>query len=510
MAADNATGILAENRIRRVVIVGGGTAGWMTAIALVDAVGRACETVLIESEQVGIVGVGEATIPPIKLFNQKVGIDEREFLRETGGTFKLGIEFVNWARQNHRYFHPFGRYGAEFDAVPLHHFWLRERKRGDKTELGDYSMAWAAAKRGRFEHPIRDRRRVQSTFDYAYHFDAAMYGQYLRGKAEGWGVKRIEGKVVEVTLESDQGFIERVTLEDGQHVDGDLFIDCSGFRGLLIEQALKTGYDDWTHWLPCDRAVAVPCKQGEEGLSPYTRSTAQRAGWQWRIPLQHRVGNGHVYCSAHVSDDEAAGVLLENLEGEALAEPRPLRFVTGRRRKFWNRNCVAIGLAAGFMEPLESTSIHLIQTAINRLLALFPERGAMKLSAAEFNRLTATEYERVRDFLILHYHANARDDSDFWRACAAMEIPDDLQYKIDHFRAFARIVAAPLELFQNPSWLAVLMGQTGEPGGYDPMVDQRPQVDAPHHLESLRRVMEEAAEAMPTHRDFLARIGALA
>ena len=510
MASENATGTLAENRIRRVVIVGGGTAGWMTAIALVDAVGRACETVLIESEQVGIVGVGEATIPPIKLFNQKVGIDEREFLRETGGTFKLGIEFVNWARQNHRYFHPFGRYGAEFDAVPLHHFWLRERKRGDTTELGDYSMAWAVAKRGRFEHPIRDRRRVQSTFDYAYHFDAAMYGRYLRGKAEARGVKRIEGKVVDVTLEAEQGLIERVTLEDGQHVGGDLFIDCSGFRGLLIEQALETGYEDWTHWLPCDRAVAVPCAHGEEGLSPYTRSTAKRAGWQWRIPLQHRVGNGHVYCSAHLSDDEAADVLLENLEGEALADPRPLRFVTGRRRKFWNRNCVAIGLAAGFMEPLESTSIHLIQTAINRLLALFPQRGAMALSAAEFNRLTATEYERVRDFLILHYYANARDDSDFWRACAAMEIPDELQYKIDHFRAFARIVAAPLELFQNPSWLAVLMGQAGEPGGYDPMVDQRPHVEAARHLASLRRVIGEAAEAMPTQPEFLSRIGALA
>jgi len=495
-----------ENRIRRVVIVGGGTAGWMTATALVDAVGQACEVVLIESEQIGIVGVGEATIPPIKLFNQKLGLDEREFLRETKGTFKLGIEFVGWAREDRRYFHPFGKYGAEFDAVPLHHHWLKARKQGRAEDLGEYSMAWAAARRGRFEHPIRDRRRVQSTFDYAYHFDAVLYGQYLRGKAEARGARRIEGKVVDVALDGESGLIESVQLEDGQRIGADLFVDCSGFRGLLIEQALETGYTDWTHWLPCDRAVAVPCEHGDEGLSPYTRSTAHRAGWQWRIPLQHRVGNGHVYCSDYVGDDEATQVLLDNLEGKALGEPRPLRFVSGRRNRFWNRNCVAIGLAAGFMEPLESTSIHLIQTAINRLLALFPERGDFELGAAEFNRLTATEYERVRDFLILHYHANERSDSKFWRNCAAMDIPDELQYKIDHFKAHARIVAAPLELFQNPSWLAVMMGQLGEPDRYDPMVDQRPQIDSARYLESLRRVTAEAAEAMPRHADLVSKL----
>ncbi|MBS3744015.1 MAG: tryptophan 7-halogenase [Wenzhouxiangellaceae bacterium] len=495
-----------DNRIRRVVIVGGGTAGWMTATALVDAVGQACEVVLIESEQIGIVGVGEATIPPIKLFNQKHGLDESEFLRETKGTFKLGIEFVGWTRQGHRYFHPFGKYGAEFDAVPLHHHWLKARTHGKAEDLGEYSMAWAAARRGRFTHPLRDPRRVQSTFDYAYHFDSVMYGQYLRSKAEARGARRIEGKVVDVALTGESGLIESLKLEDGQRIEADLFVDCSGFRGLLIEQALETGYIDWTHWLPCDRAVAVPCKHGGEGLTPYTRSTAHRGGWQWRIPLQHRVGNGHVYCSDCVSDDEAAQVLLENLEGEALDEPRPLRFKTGRRKKFWNRNCVAIGLAAGFMEPLESTSIHLIQTAINRLLALFPERGGFELSAAEFNRLTATEYERVRDFLILHYHANERSDSGFWRRRAAINVPDALQYKIDHFKAYARIVAAPLELFQNPSWLAVMVGQLGEPARYDPMVEQRPQVDSERYLESLRRVTAEAAEAMPRHSDFVSKL----
>ncbi len=499
-----------DRPLRRVVIVGGGTAGWMTAAALAHAAGRGCEIVLVESEQIGIVGVGEATIPPIKIFNQRLGLDEAEFLRETRGTFKLGIEFVDWTRREHRYFHPFGTFGAEFDAVPLHHWWLKARRNGKGGELGEYSMAWAAARCGRCERPISDRRRVQSTLDYAYHFDAALYGQYLRGIAEARGARRVEGRVVDVGLDGQSGRVESIRLEDGQVLNADLFVDCSGFRGLLIEQALKTGYHDWTHWLPCDRAVAVPCVQGDEGLSPYTRSTAHRAGWQWRIPLQHRIGNGHVYCSRFISEDEAVATLLGNLEGEPLAEPRPLRFVTGRRKKFWNRNVVAIGLAAGFMEPLESTSIHLVQTAINRLLALFPTRADMELSEREFNRLTGTEYERLRDFLILHYHANARDDSEFWKACAVMEIPEELRYKIEHFRSFGRIVTAPLELFRNPSWLAVMMGQLGEPEGYDPMVDQRPQVDYERYLESLRRVTKEAAEAMPTHRDFLARIGALA
>ncbi|MDT8449589.1 MAG: tryptophan halogenase family protein [Wenzhouxiangellaceae bacterium] len=502
------------NRIRRILIVGGGTAGWMSAAALAHAAGKGCEIVLVESEQIGIVGVGEATIPPIKLFNRRLGLDEAEFLRATKGTFKLGIEFVNWTRKGHRYFHPFGRFGAEFDPVPLHHWWLKARREGKAGELGEYSMAWAAARRGRFDKPVRDSRRVQSTFDYAYQFDAVLYGRYLRSKAEVWGARRIEGRVVDVDLDGQDGFVRGVRLESGAFIEGDLFVDCSGFRGLLIEQALKTGYEDWTHWLPCDRAVAVPCAHGPEGLSPYTRSTAHRAGWQWRIPLQHRVGNGHVYCSAYVDDDEATRVLLANLEGEPLVEPRQLRFVTGRRRKFWNRNVVAIGLAAGFMEPLESTSIHLIQTAINRLLALLPhcsrmdKRGDMELGAREFNRLTAIEYERIRDFLILHYHANERGDSEFWQACATMDIPDGLQYKIDHFRACARLVAEPYETFQNPNWLAVLVGQLGEPERWDPMADLRPHVDYKRYLNSIRRVAAEAAEAMPRHEDFIAGLGA--
>jgi len=490
--------------LKRIVIVGGGTAGWMTAAALADAVGRACAIVLVESEQIGIVGVGEATIPPIKVFNRKLGLDEAEFLRATHGTFKLGIEFVDWTQPGHRYFHPFGRFSADFDQVPLHHYWIRERHRGDGGDLGDYSMAWQAARRGRFDKPLRDPRRVQSTFDYAYHFDAAEYGGFLRGKAEAWGARRIEGRIVDATLNGESGFVESVRLEDGQVVEGDLFIDCSGFRGLLIEQALGTGYEDWRHWLPCDRALAVPCEHGPEGLSPYTRATARHAGWQWRIPLQHRVGNGHVYCSAFVDDDEAARTLMDHLEGKALAEPRPLRFVTGRRKKFWNRNVVAIGLAAGFMEPLESTSIQLVQTGINRLLALLPDRNHDPAPAEEFNRLTGAEYERIRDFLILHYHANRREDSEFWRARAAMRIPETLAWKIKHWRRAGRLVAEPYELFQNPNWLAVLEGQLGLPQGYDPRADLRPQVDAARVLAGIRRVAGEAAEAMPRHERFIA------
>lgn len=492
-----------QRRIRRVVIVGGGTAGWMTAAAMINATGQQCEVVLIESEQIGVVGVGEATIPPIKLFNQTLGIDENEFIRQTHGSFKLGIEFVNWTRLNHRYFHPFGKFGAEFDFVPLHHYWLRSRQRGQASELGDYSMAWGAARRGRFNHPLTDPRRVQSTFDYAYHFDAIMYGQFLRQYAEQRGVKRIEGRVVDASLNSDSGFIEAVRLEHDHVLSGDLFIDCSGFRGLLIEQALQTGYEDWTHWLPCDRAVAVGCQGDQDSLIPYTRSTAHEYGWQWRIPLQHRIGNGYVYCSQHLNQDQAETKLLANLEREPLATPRHLRFVTGRRNKFWHRNCIAIGLAAGFMEPLESTSIHLIQTAITRLLSLFPDRDFSPLAEQEFNRLTNIEYERIRDFLILHYHANERTDSPFWQACAAMSIPDTLQYKIDHFRSHGRIVAETYELFQNPNWLAVLVGQNIMPQRYDPMVDLRADVDSERWLDSLKRIIGEAAEAMPTHQNYI-------
>lgn len=477
----------------------------MAAAALANALGSGRKVDLIESEGIGIVGVGEATIPPIKHFNATLGIDEADFLRATQGSFKLGIEFVDWARRGHRYFHPFGTFGADFDRVPLHQYWLRARGQGDPTPLDDYSMAWAAVARGRFAHPSGDRRLIQSTFDYAYHFDAALYGRYLRAYSERLGVTRHEGRVVDVRLRGEDGFIEALTLHDGRTVEGDLFVDCSGFRGLLIEGALQTGYEDWTHWLPCDRAVAVPCEHGG-GFTPHTRSTADQAGWRWRIPLQHRIGNGYVYSSRHVSDDEVAATLLAKLDGPALADPRPLRFTTGRRKRAWSRNCVAIGLAAGFMEPLESTSLHLVQTAVTRLLALFPDRDFDPLLAQEYNRITQEEWERIRDFLILHYHATERDDAPLWRECAAMSIPDSLQYRIEQFRASGRLVSEGYELFQNASWLAVHIGQFITPRSYDPLVDERlPSEAAAARLAGVRRVAAEAAEAMPEHRAFIDR-----
>jgi len=493
-----------DRRIRNIVIVGGGTAGWMTAAALANALQGSCRIDLVESAAIGSVGVGEATIPPIKLFNQSLGIDENAFLAATRGTFKLGIEFVDWARKDHRYFHPFGQFGAEFDSVPLHHYWLRERERGDTTPLQDYSLAWQAARRERFDTPRGDHRHAQSTYDYAYHFDAIRYAHFLREYAEQRGVVRTEGKVVDVKLRGEDGYVESVRMESGQEFAGDLFIDCSGFRGLLIEQALGAGYENWQHWLPCDRAVAVGCVLGKE-LPSYTRSTAHAAGWQWRIPLQHRMGNGHVYCSRYISDDEATATLLQHIEGEALGEPRLLRFVTGRRRRFWYRNCVAIGLSAGFMEPLESTSIHLIQSGITRLLALFPDRDFDPLMAREYNRITATEYERVRDFLILHYHATARDDAPLWRQTRLMPIPETLEYKIDHFRSHGLIVAEALELFQNPSWLAVLAGQEIRPERHAPLADLRTKVDGARMLAGLRQALEQAADAMPGHREYIAQ-----
>ena len=495
---------MSDRRLEHIAIIGGGSAGWMAAAALSKTLRGGCRVTLVESEDIGTVGVGEATIPPIKLFNQQLGLDERAFLKATQGSFKLGIEFVNWARQGHRYFHPFGQYGADFDQVPLHQYWLRARAAGDDTPLEDYSMAWVMAQRNRFSHPTRDPRQAQSTFDYAYHFDAGLYARYLRESAEQRGVHREEGRIVDVRLRGEDGFIDRVVLEDGREVSADFFIDCSGFRGLLIEGALHAGYEDWRHWLPCDRAVAVPCASGGE-FTPYTRSTAHDAGWQWRIPLQHRTGNGYVYCSHYLDDDAARNTLVGHLDGEALGDPRLLRFVTGRRRRFWHRNCLALGLAAGFMEPLESTSLHLVQSGIQRFLALFPDRDFDPLVIDEFNALTVREYERVRDFLVLHYHATERDDAPLWRYCAHMDIPDSLRHKMEHFRRYGRLVTDGWELFQNPSWLAVHIGQFNWPQRHDPLLDERSDVDAERYMASIRRAMREVADSWPTHEAFIAQ-----
>lgn len=501
---------LHDKAIRSILIVGGGTAGWMTAAALAHALPRGCTIRLVESEEIGTVGVGEATIPPIRLFNETLGIDEADFVRATKGGFKLGIEFVNWGREGHRYFHPFGTHGKPFDMLAVHQHWLAARAAGSPIPLDDLCMAWGAASRHRFARPLADPRHVGSTFDYAYHFDAGLYAAYLRRYAEARRVERIEGKVVDVALAGESGHVTSVTLGDGRVLEADLFIDCSGFRGLLIEGALETGYDEWTHWLPCDRAVAVPSAPSGP-FTPYTRSTARGAGWQWRIPLQHRVGNGYVYCSRHISDDEAAATVLANLDGAPLADPRVLRFVTGRRRQFWNRNVIAIGLAGGFMEPLESTSIHLIQAGIAKLLAFFPTRDFDPIVTEEYNRVAITEFERIRDFLILHYKLTERDDTPLWKDCRAMAIPDTLAHKIDHFRRNGRLIARDMDLFGPSSWLAVHIGQFNTPEGSDPLLGYiADAAQSRAYIERLAAVIVRTAEAMPGHAETVSQIAATA
>ena len=494
-----------DKRIRRVVILGGGSSGWMTAAALAKSLQRDCDITLIESDEIGTIGVGEATIPPIKQFNQMLGIDENEFLRRTKATFKLGIRFANWGQQGQQYFHPFGSYGRPFDLVQIQHYWQRARQLGQAQPLDEYCMAWAAAKAGRFDRPSPDPRHVLSTFDYAYHFDAGLYARYLRDYAEARRVRRIEGKVDSVQQNAATGFVESLTLDSGELIPGELFIDCSGLRAVLIEGTLKTGYDDWSHWLPCDRALAVPCETGS--FAPYTLSTAHAAGWQWRIPLQHRTGNGHVYASAFMDDDQAAQILMRNLDGKPLAEPRTIRFTTGRRKQCWNKNVIAIGLASGFLEPLESTSLHLVQAGISKLLAYFPDSDFDPLVSHEFNRVAATEVERIRDFIILHYHLTRRDDSPLWRYCANMSIPNTLQYKIDHFKHFGRLVPGDMDLFGNASWLAVHIGQLNWPERNDPLIDYR-EINGTEYLEKLRLAMAAAAQELPTHRATIDRLAA--
>ncbi|MEL6663718.1 MAG: tryptophan halogenase family protein [Pseudomonadota bacterium] len=489
--------------IEHVVIVGGGSAGWMTAAMLSNTLGPRCKVTLIESEAIGTVGVGEATIPPIRYFNERLGIDEATFVRETNGSFKLGIEFIDWTRKGHSYFHPFGQYGAEFDQVPFYHYWMREHLAGDDTPIDEYSMAWAAARAGKFQHPARDKRMVQSTFDYAYHFDAVQYAKFLRGYSEARGVTRIEGRVVDVSVGGERGFIQSVTMDDGRTIEGDFFIDCSGFFGLLIEKTLKTGYEDWSKWLPCNRAVAAPCEKTGPAM-PYTQATAKEAGWQWRIPLQHRTGNGYVHCSDFISIEDATDTLLGSLDGEPIAEPRVINFTTGKRKKFWNGNCVAIGLSAGFMEPLESTSLHLIQYGIMRLVAMFPDKDVSPLLEEEYNALTNAEYERIRDFLILHYIATERRDAELWRYCANMDIPDRLAYKIEHFRRYGLIVSDERELFTNPSWIAVYLGQNIVPERAPSLAEFRSgAVPVAERMGQIRSAMAEAVAAMPGHEAFI-------
>jgi tryptophan halogenase len=495
---------VSQDPIRSVVIVGGGTAGWMTAAALARLLGRQVDIRLVESEQIGTVGVGEATIPQIRLFNATLGLDEDDFVRRTQGTFKLGIEFVDWTAPGERYLHAFGPVGGrDLGLVQFHQYWLKQRLAGQAGPLGDYTFNAVAARAGRFMRPAKMENSPLANIQYAFHFDAGLYAAYLREHAQGNGVTRTEGTVVDTVLDGDSGFIQAVALASGERIAGDLFVDCSGFRGLLIEQALATGYEDWSRWLPCDRALAVPCDAVPDPL-PYTRATARDAGWQWRIPLQHRTGNGYVYCSRFLDDDQAAATLMANLDAPAQGSPRPLRFVTGMRKAAWNRNCVAIGLASGFMEPLESTSIHFIQSAIAKLVALFPQRSFDAADIAEYNRQVRFEFERSRDFLVLHYIATRRDDTPFWRHCRAIEPPDTLAAKIELFRGSGRVFREHEELFTESSWIQVLLGQDIVPRRYHPLVDALPDADTARMVEGVRTLFGRAARVMPSHAGFIA------
>lgn len=492
-----------NKNIRDIVIVGGGTAGWMTAAAMARILKGDYRIRLVESDDIGIIGVGEASIPHLATFNSILRIDEAEFMRATQGTFKLGVEFVNWGAIGDRYVHGFGKLGPDLDGLPFHHFWLRQLQEGQDSDLANYSINTAAARQAKYMRAPADMAGSPlSEIVQAYHFDASLYARYLRKLAEQGGVKRTEGKIVQVLQRPADGFIEAVVMESGEKIGGDLFIDCSGLRGLLIEQTLATGYEDWSHWLPCDRAIAVPCTSVEP-LIPMTRATAHTAGWQWRIPLQHRLGNGHVYCSGFMNQDQATAILLNNLDGRQLAEPRHISYVSGRRKKIWNKNCVAIGLAAGFFEPIESTNIHLVQTGILRLLTMFPRAGFDQADIDEANAQAQNEYERIRDFIILHYKATQRDDSPFWNYCRNMEIPDTLQHKLDLYRSNGRLVHADKDLFGDVSWLQVMHGQGIRANGHHPFADVRPASEVAEFLGDVQRVVQKCVDFMPTHADFI-------
>ncbi len=486
--------------IRKVVIVGGGTAGWMTAAAMSHFFNEMpIEICLIESDQIGTVGVGEATLPHLRYFNQTLGIDESDFMRRTQATYKLGIEFAGWGKHGDAYIHPFGDYGFPLGGVDFHQHWLAQRKLGNSYPIDDYSLGVVAARNERFSQPSQDPCSLLSTFSYAFHIDASLYAGYLQEYSVAKGVTRVEGKVVEVSQQSETGFIQSVTLASGSVIEGELFIDCSGFSALLIEKTLKSGFEDWSAWLPCNRAVAVP-SAGVNKPPPYTRATAKTAGWQWEIPLQHRTGNGQVYCNEFIDDDTVLRDLLDSIDGEPLCEPNFLRFQTGKRKSSWKKNCIAIGLSAGFLEPLESTSIYLIQIAIMKLIELFPDVHCASAERNEFNRLIDLEYERVKDFLILHYHATERNDSAFWDYCRTMPIPDSLQHKMELFREQGHVVEYESGLFLKPSWLAVYLGQGLIPRGEHPCASQLPDSIVKSELDRMRRLVREAAESMPEHQ----------
>jgi tryptophan halogenase len=489
--------------IQKIVIVGGGTSGWMTAAAFSKLMGSTYCIELVESDEIATIGVGEATIPAIKIFNEGLGLDEDEFLSKTQGTFKLGIEFVNWGRIGESYMHGFGKIGQDLGSLSCHHYWLKQRD--NARDLGEYAINTVASYAGKYLRSVKEMAGSPlGDIANAFHFDAGLYAQYLRSKAEMCGVKRSEGKIVRTELREADGFIQAVVLENGKRIEGDFFIDCSGIRALLIGQAMGVPYEDWSNWLPCNRAVAVPCSSSQP-LLPYTRATAHSAGWQWRIPLQHRIGNGHVYSSRFMSEDEATSILMGNLDGEPLAEPRSIAFTPGRRTKTWHKNCVAIGLSSGFFEPIESTNIHLIQTAIMRVIDLFPNSEFSAVDIEEYNRQTQFEYEKIRDFIVLHYKVTQRDDSRFWNHCRQMDIPASLQHKINLFQSNGRVYRESSELFSEMSWIQVMHGQGLRPRSHHPLVNLYADNEIKSFLGDIHTVIQKCVAVMPTHEEYIAK-----
>jgi tryptophan halogenase len=488
--------------ISKVVIVGGGTAGWITAAVLTRVLARVVEITLIESESIGTVGVGEATIPPILSLNRALGIDEGEFLRATRGTIKLGIQFEGWRKAGHAYMHAFGGIGKDYPFCSFHHLWNRYRREHTDSDFWEFSLNYQAAKQNRFAPLARIEGTDLAGLVYAYHFDASAYAGFLRRYSEERGVRRIEGRIEGVELDPQRGDISALRLDGGEVLDGQLFIDCSGFRGLLIEQALHAGYESWEHWLPCNRAMAVQT-ESVEPPRPYTRSIAHAAGWRWQIPLQHRSGNGLVFCDRYLDDETAAARLLDAVEGTVITEPRAIPFHTGRRRSQWLRNCVAIGLSSGFLEPLESTSIHLIQTAALRLARFFPHDGIRSADVAEFNRKSREEFEHVRDFIILHYKANGRTDSEFWKHCARMEVPDTLAAKMEQFRGSGQVWNPQDALFSDIAWQQVMLGQGIEPEDYHPLASAPSDAQLDELMSNLRRMIAREVGRLPGHAEYL-------
>jgi tryptophan halogenase len=488
----------------RVVVLGGGTAGWMTAAGIAKLLPGLASVQLVESEEIGIVGVGEATLPHIRGFVEKLGIDEAAFMKATHATFKLGIDFRDFGRIGDSYIHPFGSFGEELHGVGFHHYWLELHRHGLAGPLGDYSLAVQAALANRFRPPVQDDS-LGSTYGYAYQFDATLFGPFMREFGLTIGVERQEGRVVSVERDAESGNVTALMLADGRRIEGDLFVDCSGFRSILLGQELGVAWEDWTHWLPCDRAAAMPCTHASEDIRPYTTATAMLAGWRWQIPLQHRMGNGYVFSSAHISEEQACDAIRAAAEGTPLAEPRLLKFRPGRRAQSWSHNVIGVGLASGFLEPLESTSIYLAQMAITYLIELFPAAGAPidPRDRAEFNRLVDMEYDRVRDFLILHYHATTRDDSEFWNHVRTMQVPDSLADKLQLWRNASRIEKYSDGLFYDASWIAVYVGQGMLPERHDPRTALADPNMLARATQRLREAVAQEVAAMPDHRAYL-------